>query len=294
MSWMDPYSNTQKAEIARGQAEKKMLLKIDTATPMYFCTGEDSIEYDSNLYRPRPFQMQSFRLSSQTSIIIANTDPRSDTVMSEAKFTEGTFGGLTCQVFCLLRQKAVEAGQIDRRWRLIAQYDFVIRHCEWTATRFRIHVKDTTAVRRRQALSQHSSHCDLEFKGPLCGYSGGESRCQKTWDDCVSRSNTAKFRGMRFAPPHDFKLVIDYQTNRMVRMEPPRKQDPGKSGRPRQVAQDPRQQAMMSADGDLNYRDRGPEVGTGGGGGAGGTGGTGGGSSSQQAGGGSSTGSASS
>jgi len=38
------------------------------------------------------------------------------------------------------------------------------------------------------------------FKGTLCGYAGGDTTCDRSFADCTSKSNTARFGGERFIP----------------------------------------------------------------------------------------------
>lgn len=47
----------------------------------------------------------------------------------------------------------------------------------------------------------HSSACTWTFKDPdTCRYTGGQTLCDKSWDDCVTRGNTVNFGGFRWIP----------------------------------------------------------------------------------------------
>ena len=48
---------------------------------------------------------------------------------------------------------------------------------------------------------RHSSRCNWTFKDSgTCQYPGVDSVCDKSWDDCLSKSNTVNFGGFRWLP----------------------------------------------------------------------------------------------
>jgi len=53
---------------------------------------------------------------------------------------------------------------------------------------------------RKETLRTASSSCPWPFKGDECGYSGGETACDRTYNRCTALGNTDNFGGFRFLP----------------------------------------------------------------------------------------------
>jgi len=59
-----------------------------------------------------------------------------------------------------------------------------------------------------QAYNKHSASCRWKvFKGTECGYSGGQTWCDRSYTRCVTLANTANFGGFRFLPSIENKRV---------------------------------------------------------------------------------------
>lgn len=54
------------------------------------------------------------------------------------------------------------------------------------------------ALWHKKTLRQASMSCRWTFKGPECGYAGGETWCDKSHERCAALANTAAFGGFRF------------------------------------------------------------------------------------------------
>lgn len=197
--WISPYSAAQLAELEKEAREVRIAVEIGTTTPIRHCTGTDSISHSSNTYTPKAFRVRSMPVGGN--VRISFEGPSGE--MIATKFSEGTFGGLDLTLYQFLRQD-------DGSWLLVATRPFIIRYCTWNPREFVVYAKEETRVRRKMANSIVTAHCDLEFKGSLCQYAGADTRCLKTWDDCKSKANTQHFRGARYAPPPDYRLVIDF------------------------------------------------------------------------------------
>jgi len=60
----------------------------------------------------------------------------------------------------------------------------------------------------RETLSKQGSSCRYKvFKGDRCGYSGGETWCDRTYVRCQTLGNTANFGGERWLPSIEGKQV---------------------------------------------------------------------------------------
>jgi len=57
-------------------------------------------------------------------------------------------------------------------------------------------------------FSQYQSSCRWKvFKGTECGYSGGDTTCNRSYADCSSKSNTANFGGFRWLPSIENRAI---------------------------------------------------------------------------------------
>jgi hypothetical protein len=196
--WITPYTEEQIAELAKTHRSGKFLLRIDAATPILICTGDNEIIHDAETYSPRDFDHSGIDSSGRLSVTINNVD----NAISEAKFTEGSFGGLEVLLVWYLVKD-------DGTYLEVGERVFSGRNCSWDVSELELNLKEETEVRRKSALQVVSAHCDLPFKGTLCTYAGGDTRCLKTYDDCLSKPNQTKFRGFRHAQHAGFRLNLD-------------------------------------------------------------------------------------
>lgn len=60
---------------------------------------------------------------------------------------------------------------------------------------------------KKRSARRAGALCPWPFKGTECGYSGGESWCDQTYDRCSTLVNTANFGGNRFLPALQEKKI---------------------------------------------------------------------------------------
>jgi len=176
------------------------LVKIDNT---YFYTDCDQpITYDSNTYNPAPLQVDGFRSSSDLpldggSIKIGNVDlVFSSLVLNGSLANKNVF---VYEVYLdssfevvdaeLLFEGRIEGQSLTEKWAAL------------TCTPFRY--KWGSMTPRRRIVRQ----CGWMFKSGRCSYSGVDTLCNKTWEDCTSKSNTARFGGFRFLPERGVKFT---------------------------------------------------------------------------------------
>lgn len=220
--WFSIFTSDQLAAHQQQATQKRWLVRIDASTPLLYCTGDRSVTFNSETYTPRDLSVSDIPVGGGPTIDLADGDG----IVKAAFFAEGQFGELTV----LIVEQLLDAND---DWLTIRSGSFVVRSCEWGPADFRLFLKESLAVKRHAGLSVAGPHCDLVFKGTLCGYAGADTRCLKTWDDCSTKSNTAKFRGFRFAPPADYRLTLDYETAREIRVPAPDPEPPPQN-RPKQ------------------------------------------------------------
>jgi len=64
----------------------------------------------------------------------------------------------------------------------------------------KIEVQNELVFWSKRTLRKCSSSCPWEFKGTECGYSGGQTWCNQSYERCDELSNTDNFGGFRFLP----------------------------------------------------------------------------------------------
>jgi len=59
----------------------------------------------------------------------------------------------------------------------------------------------------KRTLRKCDSSCPWEFKGTECGYAGGQTWCNQSYERCSELSNTSSFAGHRFLPDIEEKDI---------------------------------------------------------------------------------------
>jgi hypothetical protein len=157
----------------------------------YFCTGQTSITYDSDLYDPRPMEFGDIvhgELGVASSLEISDEDA----TLISANYSSRFAGTALNWHFHLIGP--------DGGWEHIQTINWYVRYCQWDKKILKFNLFGNTGFKMRAGLSTMSRSCDLKFKGTLCGYAGSDKTCTGTYTDCQSKSNETQFRGFRYAP----------------------------------------------------------------------------------------------
>jgi len=73
----------------------------------------------------------------------------------------------------------------------------------WGLTEEKVRITVSSLFNRwsQRTLAKHSASCRWKvFKGTECGYSGGETWCDRSYTRCAALSNTDNFGGFRWLP----------------------------------------------------------------------------------------------
>jgi hypothetical protein len=193
-----------KEEITKENFMFFLLLEFQFTTPLYFTNTEHGITYDTHSFVSKQFKIDNINYSSllqpdSISIGISNVDlAMSASVLSEDVLNK------TAILYFAVRYKsgAVEYTAVDEIFRGYVS--------EWSIEGDEI-VKITIANELMYWSKRHlrtcSATCPWVFKGTECGYAGGQSWCDQSYDRCGELSNTANFGGFRFLPAIEEKEI---------------------------------------------------------------------------------------
>lgn len=193
--------------IQTGQIKPFILLEIVLVTAGHtyrYTTCDTPIYSGGNKYTPRDFEPSNITYSvgqivDQASLSIDNNDDAltADFVGSEVQGESVTIS----VVFLDSTNQIINApvtlfiGEIDE-WNMsegIIEITISNQFSQWNNITF----------------SQYQSSCRWKvFKGAECGYAGGLTTCNRTYTDCVARSNTANFGGFRFLPSIENRAIF--------------------------------------------------------------------------------------
>lgn len=219
------FSEVQTALLSLRSGAKKFAVKIGTTTPFYLCSGQDPITYDGDVYSPWGMEIGSINIAGGgrgASLTLDNVSGD----LSTANFVE-TFSGVNIEIHFFLRRRT-------ESWTHVISLAWTVESVSWNLETLSLDLTWGVGTRPRAGLEIASERCALATQwninnipkgGPLCQYNGAENRCSGTWDDCKLRSNTARFRGFRLAPPPGYSLRVlsgsfQFQTG-YLGVEPP-------------------------------------------------------------------------
>lgn len=202
---MKPISSTFKTALEQEQIRPFYLLHMSIDGEDFRFTDCDvPLHVNGNLYAPRGFKAGNLRQSTgrivdSLEIKIDNTDRYLTTA-----FVDGTPRGSEVEYMLVL---------LDDSYTLIEPYDssgpgdaFVLFQGDidsWQLTETDVEIVISNEFSRwaQKTLAKQSASCRWkEFKGRECGYTGGESWCDRTYSRCSDLDNTANFGGERWLP----------------------------------------------------------------------------------------------
>jgi hypothetical protein len=203
------YTAAQLNALLQDETHAKMAVEFGS---YFYCTGQNSITYDSDLYSPKLMEFKSIihgRHGARSSLDIADED----SVLISANYSS-RFAGTAMNWHFHLRGA-------DGSWEHIQTINWYIRYCQWDRKILRFNLLGNTGFKKRAGLSTMSRSCDLKFKGTLCGYAGAVKTCTGTLADCTSKSNQNQFRGFKYAPEPGMVLTASGSTHVNTHYQPP-------------------------------------------------------------------------
>jgi phage-related protein len=192
---LDKYINREKNRLASPGAWLWLLeIEIDGADTLYFVNNIENISYQGQVYSKCNFQMDPYNKSepgrlSSVNLSITNAD-LVNLILPYVDDYDGLIG------------QTITRTPVNSKWLNIDMSakaeEFLVTGCsageEWIA----FVLGAPSPLNRKFPDKRYFGHyCRYRknFKGIECGYSGAETTCNGTPEDCEDRSNLARFGG---------------------------------------------------------------------------------------------------
>jgi len=176
------------------------------ATSVYFCNDKQTFTYGGNDYLPIPFTLSSLKSGTGGELPTRTMSVAGQAVQSFLTPYVRAKGGVRSAVVTITKvlyeQPALDmsaTAEIYKAVNITISDDAMTIKLGFVRLREQqIPIYQYTSVRCR-VLS--------EFKGTLCGYAGGDATCEGTPEDCISKSNYARFNAERGLTPGTLRLA---------------------------------------------------------------------------------------
>lgn len=187
----------------------KFAVKLNTATPYYWCTGYEAVTIGGNAFQPKGMKLPDLNMGSGeltadlTVEDIVNPDGSPYMCLAHHNFTERFSGKQLTWYF-----GTVENGA----WNAIYTITWYVESCRWRTGQFQFNLTGTTGKYPRSGLPLFNRRCNLIYKGTLCSTGpstnfGSYATCSGTLADCQLRHGVTvgpgvyvPFRGLLLAP----------------------------------------------------------------------------------------------
>ena len=163
------------------------------SAPAYYTTFHLPVTYNSIRYTPHPFEVSEFSatISSEVDTLSLSFDNASLLPVSLFLNTEQR-GKEAVLYFCALDDRGNAIGAFEVFRGFINSIRFFERERSSVAE---IQITHELALWKKETLRPHSYKCPWRFKDSNCGYTGGATWCDKTYERCRALQNTANFGG---------------------------------------------------------------------------------------------------
>ena len=164
-------------------------------TSTYRYTNADRPIYSgANKYSMRQFEIESSQYDSMMSvdsfdITLDNTDLAMGSIVLNEEVRNKPFS----MGFAAMGSDLQPISFVTLFSGFCGNWELLENACRFT-------VMNKFALWEKQTLRRAHSSCPWEFKGSECGYSGGQSWCDKTYPRCTALANTSNYGGFRWLP----------------------------------------------------------------------------------------------
>lgn len=165
-------------------------ITLDSTTKLYFCSNNEDLVFGGQTYTAFPFYLEPTKQSSKgeiptVSLRVCNV---TQLIHSYLEDLDGAVGaGVTVKV--------VSAGHLTEDYTEL-DMTFSVLSTEADAEWVTFSLGSPSPLRRRFPLHRYIAlHCNWEFQGLECAYSGAATECDRTFKTCTALSNTGRFGG---------------------------------------------------------------------------------------------------
>jgi hypothetical protein len=186
------------AELAKQELRPFLLLDLAIGGSHYRYTDCDVPLYiEDDTYEPRGFSFTRIGYSSET--IVDSVDISVDNL---DQVLTSLFVGGTPQAETVILSLVV----LDSSYEIVGATSAIVfqgRIDAWDLDEVTCSITVTSLFSQwsQHTLAKYSASCRWkQFKGAECGYSGGETWCDRTYARCQALGNTDNFGGFRWLP----------------------------------------------------------------------------------------------
>jgi len=165
-------------------------------TPLRYTNCDIPLEYDGNLYNPRPLDVPeiSYTIGSSVDSVSIEIDMADRNASLLDEFVGGTPGDVAAFVYMqVLNDDMQEIATISIFQGKIDAYSYSGGMLEVTVASFH-------SLWNKMSMEKSTASCRRNFKQPDCGYAGIEDWCDRSYSRCIDLDNTDRFNGFRFLP----------------------------------------------------------------------------------------------
>jgi len=160
------------------------------ATVLRFVKNTEDIVFDGNTYTAFPFQLSIVESNSEGQIPQVTLKVCNITRLL-TPYLESLDGGIDSTVKVIV----VNNGHLDEDYSEL-ELEFSVMGCEADVLWVTWTLGMINPLNRRFPLYRYlANHCNWIFRGAECGYAGASTVCNRSFDDCIARENTANFGG---------------------------------------------------------------------------------------------------
>lgn len=177
-------------------------IALDESTTYYFCSDNSNVTFSGQEYTAFPFDMEPAE-SSASGEIPSLTLKLSNVTQLVHHYLEQLNGAIGASV----KIRVVNTVYLSEDYAEL-EMNFSILSVSATDEWLTFTLGAENPLRRRFPPYRYiSGHCKWNFKSVECGYGGALTTCDRSWEQCNTRSNTGRFGGYRGLSEKGWKLV---------------------------------------------------------------------------------------
>ncbi len=179
------------------------LLRLGLDTPLCFTDADHEVYYDDEKYLPVGFKFDSIQGGAGLAVdtLSINIDDTNQ-VMTSSLLNQDARNKWASIHMGVVTETDVEIDgethvQTGRTYQLL--FRGIIGGWELTGDNMvKVDLTNEMILWNKKPLRLQSTACPWSYRGKECGYKGGMSVCDKTYEACKLRHNEANFGGDRF------------------------------------------------------------------------------------------------
>jgi len=171
-------------------------IDYQTATALRVTDSDVALTVDSDEYTPWALRVDKVTLGGEpTSEVVVTISNVEDTPEDRDNTEDADRGscGVSVNLYEVWRSATGEPSY--------TKFSGIIVEATFTPDVATYRCAPASGLRSRPGCDVMWRNCRYRFKDARCGYAGSDTTCDRSWTDCDSKSNSARFGGFRHIPP---------------------------------------------------------------------------------------------